>query len=423
MPEGRKVEELKPGQTGDEAGGAVVVATGRDLAADALRPLTSERFTEEDLAFMMSGVAQNTVKALRRAWGHVILYTGRVGEPECPMEPPTLVRMIRDYAWNHTGRYGQPTSPETIKHWLWAITKAHKVARRPDGTRGYPSPVETEEVRRAMRAYRKKWKRAGYRTDAATPIAPEEQWDMVQSCDVRSPIGLRDALALAMMYDAGLRAGELVVTEERDGAMFEDMELHLPRGFDINAVDPTQPWDIELTEDDYAILHIPESKTDPDGQGADVFLYAHPQEYAANCSVRLFLCWRKLLIDSGLEAKGAIMRVVEHGGRAPADGRPKKGKIRAKALAYDGLVRIFNRAVEAAGLEDPEGRRRHFVLHGMRAGAAEAAAAGGADTPELNRHFRWSQLGNTAQRYAARGRQMLKNPVRRIWGRDKGAAA
>jgi hypothetical protein len=68
-------------------------------------------------------------------------------------------------------------------------------------------------------------------------------------------------------------------------------------------------------------------------------------------------------------------------------------------------------------LQDPDGHYRHLVLHGMRAGAAEAAAERGADTPEMNRHFRWSQFGTTAQRYAARGLKRLRNPAVRVWAR------
>jgi hypothetical protein len=386
----------------------------------AARKTAEESFTAEDLDLMMRGVKKNTRLALTRAWKHVLTFTGGYGFTEVPMTVEACVKLI-GYAWTVEGRYGRPTSPESLEHWLWAVTKAHKVGRRPDGTRGWPTPVESEEVRRAMAGYREKWFLAGHRPDQATPIEPDEQLDMIAACDPRSPIGLRDQLTMALMYDAGLRAGELVRhgdDEARPGLLFRDLELKLPRRFRLDDVDPGNPASIEGLdpERDHLILHIPMSKTDTGGAGDEVYLYAHPEEFAANCPVRLLLSWRKLLLSQDMELTGSVCRQILHGGIAPRDGRPKRGKILTEGLAYDGLVRIFRRLVDAAGLENPTGRRRHFATHGMRSGAAEAAAEYGADTPELCRHFRWSLTSGTANRYAARGRKKKLNPARRVWG-------
>lgn len=400
--------------------GTELAVPGRDLAVDAQRRTAGERFSQADYDLMMRGVPRNTRLALARAWKKVLRFTGDHGFVECPMPVETCVKLIR-WAWTEDGRYGRPLSPETVKHMLWAITKAHKVARRPDGVRGYVTPVASEEVNRAMRGYRDDYARARHRPDMATPIDPDEQLDMVSTCDVRSPVGLRDALALALLYDAGFRAGELVATADTDGLMFED--INLVATFN-EPVDWTRPADIGAALDpqrDRLIIHVPLSKTDREGYGDEVVLFAHPPEYAANCPVRLFIAWRALLRERDLRATGPVLRQVLYGGKPPADGRPRKATVADVGLAYDGLARLFARAVEAAGLENPEERRRHFVLHGMRAGSAEASAARGADTPELNRHYRWSQFGTTAQRYAARGRKRQLNPARRIWARKRAA--
>lgn len=425
MPEGHSPEQSKDLEPSSEgAGRAIILPGGRDLHLAAARRTSEETFSPEDIEFMMRGVKPNTRLALQRAWKHVLTFTGGHGFTEVPMTVETCVKLVR-HAWTVTGRYGRPTSPETLNHWLWAVTKAHKVARRPDGTRGYTSPVESEEVRRAVSTYRGDWTAAGHRPDMATPIEPDELVDMVATCDARSPIGLRDALALSLMYDAGLRAGELVRNQEaRPGLLFQDVELKLPRRFPIDDVDPGNPLSITGLDPqrDHLVLHIPMSKTDTEGYGDEVFLYAHPQEFAANCPVRLYLCWRKLLLSQGRQLTGNVVRQILHGGIAPRDGRPKRGKILDEGLAYDGLVRIFNRALDAAGIENPEGRRRHFALHGLRAGAAEAAAENEADTPELCRHFRWSMKSGTANRYAARGRKKKLNPARRIWAAQGGSS-
>jgi hypothetical protein len=250
---------------------------------------------------------------------------------------------------------------------------------------------------------------------------------MIRALDARSVIGLQGALALSWLYDGGFRAGELVVPKElaeemgRAGIQFEHVEVSTRREVDWDAVDWRRPWDIELDAEgknasraDHLIIHVPESKTDQEGDGDEVLLPAHPAEYAFNCPVRLFIAWTKLLMELGHERRGTVLRVIRYGGLGPQDGRPRKGTVTEEPLGYDGLAVLFKRWVSGAGL-DVGGVLRNFLLHGMRAGAAEAAAEGGSDTPELNRHFRWSQFGTTAQRYAARGKKRAQNPARRIW--------
>lgn len=392
-----------------------LVAAGRDLEADARRATAGERFSEADYRLMEAGVAKNTRRRLRDAWKRVLEFTGGHGYSECPMPVETCVKLI-DWCWQQNGRYGQPFSPATVKSMLWAITKAHNVARRPDGTRGYVTPVKSEEVRRALRGYRHNYITAGHRSDKASPITPDEAVAMIRTVDVRSPQGLRDALALAFLYDGGFRAGELAESDEdRHGVQFEHVELHAD--VDWETVDWRRPQDVELHSSDHLVVHVPLSKTDQEGDGDEVMMYAHPAEFGFNCPVRLFIAWSKLLRSLEHARRGTMLRVVMHGGRAPADGRPKKGTVCEIGLEYRGLARMYGRWVSDAELQDPEGHRRHLVLHGMRAGSAEAAAELGADTPELNRHFRWSQFGTTAQRYAARGRKRRQNPARRIWSK------
>ncbi len=408
---------------GGAGAGTDLVVAGRNLEELAARRTAGERFSDADVELMLRGVAKNTRRTLRAAWKRVLRFTGEHGYDECPMPVETCVKMI-NWCWTQRGRRGRPYSPQVVEHMMWAVTKAHKVAMRPDGVRGYVTPVDSEEVRRAFRGYRRNYATAGHRPDKASPIAPDEQAAMVATCDVRSPIGLRDALALAWLYDGGFRAGELVIADEEDGrlgVLFQDVELHAD--VDWDTVDWTRPQDIVVrgatsttdTRADHVVIHVPLSKTDTEGDGDEVILPAHPAKYAFNCPVRLYIAWVALLRQRKIPLNGTVVKQVLSGGKPPADGRPKNGKVIPVGMGYEGLARLYLRAVAAAGLEDPEGRSRHFALHGMRAGSAEAAAERGADTPELNRHYRWSQFGTTAQRYAARGRKRRQNPARRIW--------
>lgn len=399
------------------------VVPGRDLAADAERKSAGERFTQADFDLMEAGVRPNTRRRLRDAWANVLKFTGAHGFVECPMPVETCVKMI-DWCWTQSGRNGQPFAPATVKSMMWAVTKAHTVARRPDGLRGYVSPVTSEEVRKAFRGYRAKFKKARYRSFEASPISPEEEIAMVRAVDTRSPQGLRDALAITWLYDGGFRAGELVAVggdEDRPGILFEDVELRAE--VDWDAVDWRRPQDIELfgPDDaqgvlrrvDHVVVHVPESKTSDEAD--EVLMYAHPREFAFNCPVRMFIAWQALLREHGHAQRGPLLRVVTYGGRPPKDGRPHKGNLTEVGWAYPWLANAYARWCRDAGLQDPDGYVRHLSLHGMRAGAAEAASERGADTPELNRHFRWSQFGTTAQRYAARGRKRRNNPAVRVW--------
>jgi integrase len=402
---------------------------GRTLDDLANRATAGERFSEADYKLMEAGVKPKTRKTLKEAWKRVLTFTGEGGYIEVPMPEATCVKMI-GWCWHQKGRGGQPYSPSTVRGMLWALTKAHKVARRPDGTRGYPTPVDSVEVQKALGGYVANYVGAKYRVHKASPITPVEAIALIRTCDTRSVIGLRDALALAWLYDGGFRAGELVEPKEfgeeegRFGVEFEHMEVHVRGGVDWDAIDWRRPQDVVLfteAEDgdvnrlDHLVIHVPKSKTAEQGDGDEVVLPAHPAQYAFNCPVRLYLCWVKLLRELEIARRGPVLRVIVTGNRAPKDGRPHKGRVTEQGLHYNNLVAMYLRWVQAAGLDDPEGAWRQFSLHGMRAGAAEAAADGGADTPELNRHFRWSQFGTTAQRYAARSLKRKRNPARRIW--------
>lgn len=393
----------------------------RDRAAElahlAERPLEGEILSPEDWEFILEGVPKNTRSTYRNAWKWILAWTAAHGYPECPMPYETCVKMIRGH-WHRTGRYGRPAAPSTLQLTLVVLTLAHQHAKRPDGTVGYVTPVRHPNVQRAVRSYRKRWLKAGHRPDKASPITPEELTALVDSCARLEERGARDALALTLLYDMGARRSELLAID------FEDVDLVLRDPSVLDGVDWTRPEDIDLyvPEDpeeaargDRLIVHVPMSKTDQEGAGDEVILLAHPAAAAASCPVRRFIAWRALVRDRGWALEGPLLRTVL-GGRPPKEARPRKWKITGEGMDVGGLERMLVRALRAAGMVGVEGRaRRHFALHGLRAGSMEAAAEGGSDTPEMNRHYRLSQKGTTAQQYAARGLKRKRNPARRIW--------
>jgi integrase len=298
---------------------------------------------------------------------------------------------------------------------LKVITIVHNRAPLPDvdqsGQRlyGYVSPTKHPDVQLARRGYRKQWLEAGHRPDTAYDLSPEELTLMVETLDVRSPKDLTDATLLAVGYDLGGRRVELAKLD------IGDIELHV--------VDPDNVVGPGVDDDqavDYISVHIAMSKTDQAGQGADVILTAHPAESAATCPVRLVLRLLAVLAAAGF-VSGPLFRVVRTGGPVPTDGRPRAGKIMDQRIDGVRVELVVARTSKNAGLTGGAGKRKHIVPHSLRAGSATAAGAAGADTPELNAHFRWSDRGTTAQRYVRRGRAKSQNPARRIWKAKKPA--
>jgi integrase len=405
-----------------EADAARERARAAELAMYAERKTGGETYTAADWEFILAGVPENTRRTYGNAWKWILNWTGSHGYVEVPMPVETCVKMVRGH-WHREGRYGRPAAPATLQLTLAVLTLAHRHAKRPDGTVGYVSPVQHPDVQRSVRTYRQQWLQAGHRPDQASPISPEELIQLVESCDAREERGARDALAMTLLYDMGARRSEALAVN------FDDVDLVVRVPDDPAAggpVDWTRPELIELyvpdnpdlrSRSDRLIVHVPMSKTDQEGAGDEVILLAHPAAYASTCPVRRYIAWRVLMAARDLECTGPVLRQVIGGGVKPKLGGPRKGTITGERMEVAGLESMLKRAIQGSGLADMAGRiRRHFALHGFRAGSIEASAEGGADTPEINRHYRLSQKGTTAQRYAARGLKRKRNPAARIWG-------
>lgn len=394
-----------------------------ELAHMAAQKTEAESYTAADWEFILEGVPANTRKTYQNAWRWILDWTAAHGYPECPMPVETCVKMIRGH-WHRTGRYDRPASPATLRLTLTVLTLAHRYAKRPDGTVGYVTPVQHPDVQRSIRTYRQRWLKQGHRPDKATPITPEELTELVGTCHPEEERGARDALAMTLLYDMGARRSELLAVN------FEDVDLIARSPDGLTAADWRRPQDIDLYvpddpklqgRGDRLVVHVPMSKTDQEGAGDEVILYAHPATAAASCPVRRYIAWRSLLAERGLECTGRLLLHVIGGGPVPKDGAPRKGTIVEDPMDVASLEAMLRRAVKASGLNDIAGRvLRHFALHGFRAGSMEAAAEADADTPELNRHYRLSQKGTTAQQYAARGLKRRHNPARRIWASGDG---
>lgn len=410
---GNEIEhaEVVDAELVDEPGRAVATwePTGR-LARYADRPDPDSKLSEAAKQLVLKGVNPRTATTYRAEWWKYVRWCGDHRRQHLPATPETIIEWMHELG-TRPGRYStpkkfRPTAPTSVRLSLSTIAVAHRNAKRPEKDSsgrqlvGYVSPTNTEDVRRAFRGYVSDWLKAGHRPDTSYPLRPEELAAMIATLDVRSTRGLMCAALLAVTYDAGFRRSEACAVNH------EDIDWQIA---DRDAV----------TEDDFIIIHVPMSKTDQSGEGDEVVLYAHPDESAGTCPVRLLHRWVALAAENG-HSSGAVFRRLRSGGPPPKDGRPKKATITAQRLPDDALEEIVAATSKKAGLHDVPGRRRHIVPHSLRAGSATAASERGADVPELAEHFRWKSTSPTPMKYVRRGRKKSHNPARRVWRKPGG---
>lgn len=382
--------------------GWVAPARIRDLAA---RPNPDEVLSEEAMRLVAAGRNANTDRTYRLQWKKFVQWCGDTGRQHMPATPVTCIEWMNEL-WRRRGRYGRPTAPESVALSLKVIAVAHQRAPRNEVDEagrqlyGWVPPTTHHLVRKALRGYTQQWLAAGHRPDTAYPLTPGELEMMVGTLDTRSGLGLCDAVLLSIGYDLGGRRVELCDIN------IGDVELHV-----------REPGDV--TSDDYMVVTIPKSKTDQRGEGAEVVLYAHPARTASTCPVRYTLRWFAALEELGYGGpREPLLRVVLTGGPQPTDGSARKCTITDRRIDGHRVEVVVKRAAATAGLLGGPGKRLHIVPHSLRAGSATSAAEHGADTAELDAHYRWSVRGNTSKRYVRAGRSRALNPTRRIWADD-----
>lgn len=370
-----------------------------------------ERYSDAARELIDEGIPKNTREAYLRAAWRFVQWCGETTRQHMPATPATIVEFIL-YLGRQPGRYNgtgpdgkelsfRPLAPESVRMHLKVISRAHRMAKRPErdvsGREfiGYESPTKHPDVQYAFKAYVKRWLKAGHRPDNASEITPDELTAMIATLDAASTRGCRDVALLSLVFDAGLRK------EEASGLDVSDVEF--TAGVDGRRM---------------LVLTIRMSKTDQRGDGDEVVCFEHPQSSASTCPYRRVKAWLERCRAVGY-TDGPLFRQLAGGGPAASDGRPRKARITDKRITGSSLEEVIAETAAAAGLvvaDMPVRQRRHIVPHSLRAGSATAAAEAGADTPELNRHFRWSQDSPTANRYAARGKRRRRtNPSRRIW--------
>lgn len=302
-----------------------------------------------------------------------------------PAEPVTLVRYIE-------AKCKAKAKPATIVRRISSIAKAHHMLHLP------PDGPRDRMVRQTLVAIGKKAKqrqaaaiRVGEsRTGTSSPITIEA---LLKCCDSTLP-GLRDAALLSVGYYGGLRVSELTA------ATVEDLEV-----------------DVDGT----GTLTVPFSKTDQEGEGAEVWMPAD--------AVRRLRAW---LVAAEIE-KGVMFRRIHVTRRKARDAAAPQAwdsipghtrqyqerlegreatpaitiyTVGSKPLTTQGANAIYKRLVERAWLDGLIEVEDHDIVkalkavssHSLRVGLTHDLIALGADGVAITNALRWSSPG-TILRY------------------------
>ncbi|MFE4639216.1 integrase [Streptomyces sp. NPDC056773] len=279
------------------------------------------------------------------------------------------------------GRVARPCTTATYVEWVAGLI-AREMA--PNTIRTYMSGVRmwmpedrrpgTTEARGMLAEYRKEWGKRN-RVRKAPPITEPMLHAMVDTCDLRTPAGLRDRCALLVGRGALNRRIELA-----------DLDIH----------------NIEV-EDGGVDLWIAHSKTDQEGKGESTFIPADPTSprYDPVTAVR---DWLNCLHRMGVH-EGPLLRALTSKGRLQ---NRSAATTRGDYVTGDALNDWIRHRAYLAGLP-----AWHLVTsHGLRRGGAQQIADAGADPTHQGR---WKPGSATVKReYLDRAQSRAENPWHQV---------
>ncbi|MFF2571178.1 integrase [Streptomyces sp. NPDC058084] len=275
------------------------------------------------------------------------------------------------------GRVARPCTTATYVEYC-----AHLIAREmaPNTISTYLSAVRTwmpddkkpgTTVARAMwREYKKDWSRRN-RVKKAPPITAEMARAMVDTCDLRHPIGLRDRFVLLVGRKALNRRIELA------DLVVEDL----------------------IVEDGGVAEWVATSKTDQEAKGEETWVPAEPGDPRYD-PVQATRDWINCLHRLGVRS-GAVLRALTVAGTLQSRVTATKRGDHVTGDAVNDWIRGRAYAAELPNWQD-------ITAHGMRRGGAQEIAEAGGDPTKQGR---WKAGSATVKReYLDRAQSRAENP-------------
>lgn len=240
----------------------------------------------------------------------------------------------------------------------------------------------TTVARGMLREYRKAWGKRN-RVRKAPAITDAMLRAMVATCDLRSPIGLRDRCALLLGR----------------GALNRRIELA-----DLGVEDVT-------VDDDFVTLHFGHTKSDQEAKGDDTDIPAEPDDPLMD-PVAATRDWLNMLHRLGVR-DGAFLRALTVKGTLQSRVTATERGDHVTGDAVNDWVRGRARQAGVPGWEK-------VTAHGLRRGGAQAIADAGGDPTKQGR---WKAGSTVVKReYLDRAQSRAENPWLKVQAARAAAA-
>lgn len=284
-------------------------------------------------------IPDNTLDTVYRQYGRWVKWCGLRNLRHIDAAPGAVRRFIREHWTMHNadgtlrGRNGQPYSFNTVSTAVYVIGMVHNWLNS-------PNPIKNPGVRKQLRWYERKWKKAGYKVRRADAITSEESVRIARACNQATIGAFRLAAAARLQFDTGARASEILDLRWRD---------------------------IRWLDENRLIIHIVWSKTHKER-------FVPVQAGNTNTDVdpaRLMRKWWQLAQDRGWNPAAPVFPKV-HSARPRRDGAVS-GRLSDEPWDYDNYEIEFKLAAHRAGVDiDGDGNPRIVTSHSNRAGLITA---------------------------------------------------
>jgi integrase len=366
-------DEHLPAVIGRGAPGRPVVDRHTILMPGEVLPTAADapRYTERDL-YVSEGTAErlrnkarpkNTNKNYRSQRGIFERWCAEMGRVARPCTTATYVEYV-------ASMIAREASPNTISSHMSAIRTWMPDDKKPG----------TTEARGMLNEYRKEWSKRN-RVRKAPAITDAMLRAMVETCDLRHPIGIRDRCALLLGRGALNRRIELA-----------DLAIA-----DVGV------------DDDFVSLHFQFTKTDQQGKGETTDVPAEPDDLLM-CPVDATRQWLNMLHRLGVR-EGAFLRALTVAGTLQSRATATE---RGEYVTGDAVNDWVRGRAHKAGLSDWQ----QVTAHGLRRGGAQAISEAGGDPTKQGR---WKPGSAVVKReYLDRAQSRAENPWLRVQAKRRG---
>jgi len=340
-----------------------------DRALPAKRPTAPPGHTDRDHQIsdatrqaLTDSVPANTQRAYARQWEAFTTWCTDEERTPLPATPATLAEYVRHLTITPSQRTGRTPAPSSIEQAIGVIRARHKSA-------GYRDHPETSAALRLLAAYKKRRATTGTRKRKAPPLSLAKLRLLVGTCDLTTLAGLRDRTILILGFAMMARRSELA-------------GLHLE--------------DIREDDDGDLTVLIRASKTDQEGEGADVIV---PRGVHDDTDpVRVVRAYRAALAARGVTT-GRLLRAINQWDQITHD-----------SLSGDAINEMVQRR---AALVFP-GDGLTYTAHGFRAGGASEAYRQKAPVSAIRAQGRWAENSPQVLEYIRPVDAREDNPMRGI---------